>query len=103
MSIIDILIVLACLAVGYWIVHSIVGSDSWNGTAGKTKASKPPALTVSPMHDWYIVLDIPRDSSHRDIQAAMKRQLAKAEANGDTAAAERIRRAAEFGLREARR
>jgi hypothetical protein len=54
------------------------------------------------MRDWHIVLDIPRDSSPRDIQAAMKRRLAQAEADRDAAGADRIRRAAEAGLREVR-
>lgn len=102
MSIVDVLIVLACLATGYWIVNSIISSDSWNGTgSGTDPAGKDPSGEPV-MRDWYIVLDIPSDSSRRDIQAAMKRRLAQAEANGDAAEAERIRRAAESGLRVAR-
>jgi hypothetical protein len=104
MSIIDFLIVLACLATGYWIVSSIIGSDSWNDAIRKPDAADRPSGSpeAAPMRDWHIVLDIPRDSSPRDIQAAMKRRLAQAEADRDAPGADRIRRAAEAGLRERR-
>lgn len=96
MSIIDLLIVLACLVTGYWIVSSVINSDSWKGARPQDNADVPG------QPDWYIVLDIPRNSSRLDIQAAMKRRLAQAEADGDTAGAERIRRAADYGLRQVR-
>jgi hypothetical protein len=102
MSITDLLIVLACLAVGYWIVHSVISSDGWGGSRQKPDSGDPVSKGSLPppeARDWHIVLDIPRDASHRDIQAAMKRRLVQADANGDAAGAERIRRAAEYGLR----
>jgi hypothetical protein len=127
MSLIDILIIVACLGTGYWIVNSVIGGDkktqqpgseepapTWrpNSRAASKPASLPapppaPASTpVSPgrtqaasgVNDWHIVLDVPRDASPRDIQAAVKRRLSQAQADGDSAAAERIRRAGELAL-----
>ncbi len=122
MNIIDILIILGCLAVGYWIVNSVIGKgiDTQDvkpkappqhkeaEPALRLPAAKPPASAPhwaarpSAAHDWFIVLDIPRDSSRKDIQAAMKRRLAQAEANGDAAEAARIRQAAAAGMKQAR-
>jgi hypothetical protein len=122
MNIIDILIILGCLAVGYWIVNSVIGKgidtrDASRKPEPPRREDERPALRLpaatptasSPVkprprtgHDWFIVLDIPSDSSRKDIQAAMKRRLAQAEANGDAAGAEQIRRAAETGMKQAR-
>jgi hypothetical protein len=122
MHIVDILIILGCLAVGYWIVNSVIGKgiDTKDAErkappplkeAGKPlllPGAKPPASAPAwsakpgPVHDWFIVLDIPSDSSRKDIQAAMKRRLAQAQADGDTASTERIRQAAEAGMKQAR-
>lgn len=127
MNIIDILIVLGCLAAGYWIVNSVIGKgiDSKDAERkappqyrqpgkprpllpGVEPRAKSPAGTSArtarsgTTHDWFIVLDIPRDSSRKDIQAAMKRRLAQAEANGDAAGAEHIRQAAEAGMKQVR-
>ena len=78
--------------------------------AGPRKAPRPalpapagkPMPTRSaadgPMPDWYIVLDVGPDASRSEIQAAMRRRLAVAEADGDTLGAARITRAAEAGL-----
>ncbi|MET0281154.1 MAG: hypothetical protein ABW278_08520 [Steroidobacteraceae bacterium] len=121
MRIIDILIILACLATGYWIVNSVIGADKKEGgkDAGKPApgaapqpgVSLPPALPApaqpaprrlgtAAADDWHLVLDVPRDASPRDIQAAMKRRLAQAEADRDAAGAERIRNAAAHALRQ---
>lgn len=102
MSIIDLLIVLACLATGYWIVNSIISSGGWNGPDGNVNSAGTNPSREPVTRDWHIVLDIPSDSSRRDIQAAMKRRLAQAEANCDAAEAERIRKAAESGFKVAR-
>lgn len=116
MRLIDMLIIAACLAVGYWIVHSVISGDKQDG-AGKpaadeeTQADSPykptPASSRAPktgesgaVNDWYIVLDVPRDATPRDIQAAMKRRISQANASGDTAAAERIRRAGDYALKQ---
>ena len=110
MSIADILIILGCLAAGYWIVHSIMGPGIDITRAGReaTDAREQPDThkpsdapkNVSAVADWHIVLDIPRDASRRDIEAALKRRLAAAESSGDTAAAARVRQAAEYALRQ---
>ncbi len=122
MNIIDILIILGCLAVGYWIVNSVIGKGIDTRDAqrkappqfgeaekpalllpGARPPASPPARAKSgTTHDWFIVLDIPADASRKDIQAAMKRRLAQAEADGDTAGAERIRQAADVGMKQAR-
>lgn len=49
---------------------------------------------------WHVVLDIPRDASARDIEAARRRRMAAAEAMGDQFEMERIRRAAEEALKQ---
>ena len=125
MNIIDILIILGCLAVGYWIVNSVIGKGIDTGDAQrgagqqrgeeKKQALKLPtprqpatpagttARTPGTTHQWHIELDIPADASRKDIQAAMKRRIGQAEANGDAAGAERIRRAAEIGMQQSRR
>jgi hypothetical protein len=112
MSITGILIILGCLAAGYWIVSSVMGSGvdvMEEGRKAEARRQSPPPATTdrthqpalpsnAPMPDWYIVLDVPPDASAREIQAAMKRRLAQAEASGDTMAAARIARAGAFGL-----
>jgi hypothetical protein len=128
MSLIDILIIVACLGTGYWIVNSVLGGEKktskpesgaapgWRPNARPLpKLPAPPASSkpatgpvpapasirpqgAASVNDWHIVLDVPRDASPRDIQAAVKRRLSQAEADGDAAAAERIRRAGEHAL-----
>ncbi len=107
MSIIDILIIVGCLATGYWIVNSVISPGS-KAELPAAKPEAPPspraprlaAPDTAVVSDWHVVLDIPRDASPRDIQAAMKRRLANAEANGDTHAADHIRRAAAYALKQ---
>jgi hypothetical protein len=125
MSITAFLVILGCAVAGYWIVSSVMepGSDgtdeSPSGGARDAdprkveprKTSRPalpapankPVATRSasdaPVPDWYIVLDVGPDASRSEIQAAMKRRLAVAEADGDTLGAARITRAAETGLK----
>jgi hypothetical protein len=62
-------------------------------------ASRQPAGNSQP---WHVVLDIPRDASARDIEAARRRRMAAAEAAGDSFEVERIRRAAGEALKQAR-
>lgn len=93
----NILIILGCLGGGYWLVSSIMGPgvDITKATGGDQP--EPP-----PLRDWHLILDIPSDSSRREIQAALKRRLAQLDTGADRGAAERLRRAAEAGLRQAR-
>ena len=118
MSFLDILIILGCLALGYWIVSSIMGPGIDLIEAGRKAeelrqqdpqaAKSLPAPThetpapKSAMRDWHIVLDVPSNASRAEIKVALKRRLAAAEARGDSAEAERMRRAADYGLRQAR-
>jgi hypothetical protein len=129
MHLIDILIIAACLGVGYWIVSSIMGKgvDSKDGDARRAPrsvpGSSPPATKDAPAprlppppsaapptyrppgrsaQPWHVVLDIPRDASARDIEAARRRRMAAAESAGDSFEVERIRRAAEEALKQVR-
>ena len=125
MSITAFLVILGCAIAGYWIVSSVMepGSDgtdesprpgardagprkveprkvsrpALSAPAGKPAASR--SVSDAPMPDWYIVLDVGPDATRSEIQAAMKRRLAVAEADGDTLGAARITRAAETGLK----
>jgi hypothetical protein len=130
MHLVDFLIIAACLGVGYWIVSSIMGRgmDSKDGDARQAQrpaprpappvakdhapaprlpspASTPPA-TSRPLggssQPWHVVLDIPRDASARDVEAARRRRMAAAESAGDSFEVERIRRAAEEALKQVR-
>ena len=116
MRIADVLIIAGCLGAGYWIVSSIMGPGvdvmkaGREAEADRTADAKRPPRAPAPAQprnqaaerDWYLVLDIPRDATRKDIQAALKRRLATAEANGDTAEMDRIRRAADYAMRQAR-
>jgi hypothetical protein len=104
MSFGDILIIVGCAALGWWIVRSVMdpgvdANDQGRGRAAREPPAAPPSGVTDPMPDWYIVLDVSPDASRADIQSAVKRRLAQAEANGDRAAITRISRAAETGLK----
>lgn len=107
MSITGILVILGCLVAGYWIVSSVMGPgpervDDGRKDPGSGPAPTPtpaPAPEDEPMPDWNLVLDLPPDAVPGEIQAAMKRRLAQAEAAGDTQAAARVARAGAAGLR----
>jgi hypothetical protein len=108
MRILNILIILGCLVGGYWLVSSIM-SPGIDVTRRKKPEDESPGpdsgpATSSRAHDrdWHLILDIPSDSSRRDIEAAFKRRLAKAESAGDDFEAIRIRRAYEAAIRHAR-
>jgi hypothetical protein len=122
MRLIDMLIIAACLGVGYWIVNSVIGGNDKKGKPGGSDEDAPaespkpsfesvlkPSSPTSPaprtlpsaaVTDWHILLDVPRDATPRDIQAAMKRRISQANADGDSAAAERIRRAGDYALKQ---
>lgn len=120
MSLIDILIIAACLGVGYWIVNSVIGDkkEPPPKEAPREPVASAPEFRPAPpdrkalpdprparasgmdVDSWHIVLDIPKDSSARDIQAAMKRRISQANASGDTAAAELVRRAGDYALKQ---
>jgi hypothetical protein len=99
MSLIDILIILGCLAGGYWIVSSVMapGVDITRRDQ-QPRESAPKSLPSAREADWHLLLDIPRSASRSEIEAAYKRQLNKALANGDTHQQERLRLAREAAL-----
>jgi hypothetical protein len=108
MSIIDILIVLGCLAGGYWIVSSVMGPGvdiTRRGKPGDAEPAQPAADRQLPRSvpaqrqaDWHLLLDVPRSASRADIDAAYKRQMEKALASGDTQQQQRLRSARDAAL-----
>jgi hypothetical protein len=111
----NILIILACLVGGYVIVSMLMNVKADDLRPPPKRGEPPPlpghdappalpapgpARTTQRQHtgDWSLLLDIPRDASPRDIEAAFKRQLRKAEADGDPAMIERLKRARETAL-----
>ncbi len=74
---------------------------------GNTSQPRPPApprrsSPPPPTHefDWYVVLDLPREASRREILDAAKRRLEVARAIGDPLAPARIARATATGLKQ---
>jgi hypothetical protein len=108
MSLIDILIILGCVAGGYWIVSSVMGPG-----IDITRRETPPDLTRdtpvvkkapnSRQADWHLLLDVPREASRAEIEAAYKRQLNKALASRDTHQQEQLRLARDAALSATRR
>ena len=105
MSIGDILIVLACLAGGYWLVNSVMG-DGIDITRREPPPGGPPAtpsaktLPNPRSGDWHLLLDVSRTASRSEIEAAFKRQSNKALASRDTYQQEQLRQARAAGLAE---
>jgi hypothetical protein len=118
MSISDILIILACLAGGYWIVSSVMGPGV-DITRRSPPPAEPPADPPTPAHetppswasvpkarasanprerDWHLLLDVSRSASKAEIEAAYKRQLNKALAGRDSHQQEQLRLAREAAL-----
>jgi hypothetical protein len=103
----NLLIILGCLAGGYWLVSSIM-SPGVDLTRTKRPEEKPAATGAAPgsdahRHDWHLILDIPANANRREIEHAYKRRLAKAESAGDSIESQRIRDAYAAGLRQAGR
>jgi hypothetical protein len=106
---VNILIILGCLAGGYWLVSSIMGPGIDLTRQGKPDEKPQPKPTAGSgsaengrahAHDWHLILDVPANASRREIEAAFKRRLAKAEASGDGFESIRLRRAYEAALRQ---
>jgi hypothetical protein len=110
----NILIILGCLAGGYWLVSSILGPGIDVNRRGKPdeKPAAPGADSGSATrtasdahirahaHDWHLILDVPANAGRREIEAAFKRRLAKAESSGDSFESIRLRRAHEAALQQ---
>lgn len=96
MTIVNVLIILGCLAGGYWLVSSIMGPGVDLTRQGKSPDAKPvarlPAQVTNPHdNDWHLILDVPANADRREIDAAYKRRISKAEGAGDRFEAEKIR------------
>jgi hypothetical protein len=117
MRLLNILIILGCLVGGYWLVSSIMGPgidtrpgrkpDGGAGNKGNSGNSSnthadPGAGARAHEHDWHLILDLPANASRREIEAAYKRRLAKAESSGDSFESIRVRRAYEAAMRFAK-
>jgi hypothetical protein len=105
MPILNILIILGCLAGGYWLVSSIMGPGvdiTRKPPPGKDAPDADNANAAPNPHDrdWHLILDIPADANRREIDAAYKRRLAKAQSNGDEFERIRVQRAYEAALRK---
>jgi hypothetical protein len=120
MSLTDILIILGCLAGGYWIVSSVMGPgiDITRRTPPPDASKEephPPAYPRAPgptsrppialprlvnphKNDWHLILDVPHTASRGDIEAAFRHQQKKAQASGDTLLLQRLQQAREAGL-----
>lgn len=122
MSIIDILIILGCVAGGYWIVSSVMGpgvditrrnpppADQPPDAPAPTPVKRPswaaPRAQLPPAKgqanpresDWHLLLDVSRTASRAEIEAAFKRQQNKALASRDAYQQEQLRLAREAGL-----
>ena len=125
MRFLNILIILGCLVGGYWLVSSIMGPgidsarrkkdasgenrvDADSGGRARTGASAGTSTSTSNNasansraheHDWHLILDVPANASQREVEAAYKRRLAKAESSGDDFESIRLRRAYDAALR----
>ena len=104
MPLLNILIILGCLVGGYWLVHSIMGPgiDITRQPRAADDSSTPNVDTTPSPHDrdWHLILDIPADANRREVEAAYKRRLAKAQSNGDEFERIRVQRAYETALRK---
>jgi len=116
----NIIVIVVCLVVGYVVVSLLMNIKSDDlrppeprdapkqvppSVRDEPRQPAPairslPAPRAAPGTDWTLLLDVPRSSSPRDIEAAFRRQLVKAEASGDTAMAERLRQARDAALAE---
>ncbi len=114
-----ILVIIACAVAGYFIVSLLMNTkaDDLRPPPDRDDPPQPPRNTDSPRQpapairalpaprppqgsDWTLLLDLPRSSSSRDIEAAFRRQVGKAQAAGDQAMVERLRQARDAALAE---
>lgn len=123
MRLLNILIILACLVGGYWLVSSVLGpgidtnrnkrppgnAPDPGGNARGNERGRPEGSSIDAgaaarahEHDWHLILDVPLNASRREIEAAYKRRLAKAESSGDSFESIRIQRAHEAAQRYAK-
>jgi len=114
----NLLIVLGCLVGGYVVVSVLMNikpddlrppperDDAPPSAPSMPSASKVARLPPPPpprYDDWSLLLDIPHSASPRDIEAAFRRQQAKAAAAGDQLLLENLRRARDAALAEKKR
>jgi hypothetical protein len=108
------LIVLGCLVGGYVVVSMLMNIKPDDLRPPPERDDPPPPvpstpsaatnaarLPPPPRHgDWTLLLDVPRSASARDIEAAFRRQQARAAAAGDQLQLENLRRARDTALAE---
>jgi hypothetical protein len=104
MNVVNILIILGCLAVGYWLVSNVMGPGvDITKTKDNPKAPAPEKLLpqINPHRDdWHLLLDVPTTATRADIEAAYKRRVAQAHASHDDAQLEKLQLAYEAALRK---
>lgn len=105
MPILNILIILGCLAGGYWLVSSIMspGIDiTRKPQPGQPEPAADEVKAAANPHDrdWHLILDLPVTASRSDIEQAYRRRLAKAQSSGDEFERLRLQRAHEAALRQ---
>jgi hypothetical protein len=110
----NVLIVLGCLVGGYVVVSMLMNIKPDDLRPPPEHDDRSPAAPPAPpapgnaarlppprrQTDWTVLLDIPRSASVRDIEAAFRRQQAKAAAAGDQLLLENLRRARDAALAE---
>jgi hypothetical protein len=109
----NVLIVLGCLVGGYVVVSMLMNIKPDDLRPPPEHDDRPPTAPPAPGNaarlppprrqiDWTVLLDVPRSASARDIEAAFRRQQAKAAAAGDQLLLENLRRARDAALAEKR-
>jgi hypothetical protein len=111
----SILVIIACAVAGYVVVMLLMNTKADDLRPPGDRDDPDPAPPATPRGgdeprpsapvrslpsprpstggDWTLLLDVPRSASERDIEAAFRRQLGKAEAVGDREMAERLKQA----------
>jgi hypothetical protein len=117
-----IFIIVACAVAGYVIVMLLMNTkaddlrppedrDPAPPPRGEESQQPRPAVRSLPAPtsarpqagDWTLLLDVPRSASDRDIEAAYRRQVGKAEAVGDRDMVERLKQARAAAMADKKR
>ena len=128
MSVTSTLVATGAVAIGYWVIRSVLqpGIDlSEEGIKAVTqkpgirkapaaRGAKPLGKTALPhgygaaelrqgAYPWYVMLDVPRSAGTVEIQEALKRRITQARSVGNREALAELAHAAAVGIREPRR
>jgi hypothetical protein len=74
MTLVDIIVIAICLAVGYKFVSSIMGKSG--GPASENSRPEPPNL-FQRQPPWHDVLGVPRDATHEQIVSAYRARMSE--------------------------